>query len=146
MTGKKTPERGALDRLADSLVDDILNTSDEDILAEFREAGGDADRHAAEMRALFETSMIAVNKRRLAAAKAGVAETRKGRSVSGTLVDITEARKRLRAILDTPNASPELTLAARKEGELSDADILGMADDLHELGVIPPDDGEGGKP
>ena len=140
MTGNKTPERKALDRLAEVLVDDILNTSDEDILAEFREGGGDPVRHAAEMRAFFERSIIAANKQRLAAAKLGAAESRRPKSPSGAPIEIAEARRRLRAILEKSGALSELTLAARKESELSDADILGMLDDLYELGLFRAED------
>ena len=137
-----------LDRLADALAEDILNTSDEDILAEFRESGGDAARAAADMRALFETSVIAANKRRLAAAKAGVAASRRGTAGAFALrapIDIAEARRRLHAALKSPAAGPKLTLAARKESELSDDDILGMIDDLEELGILPPGDESDGK-
>ena len=49
MTGKGKKERVALDQLADAFVDDILSSSGEDILAEFRETYGDPDRNAAEM-------------------------------------------------------------------------------------------------
>jgi len=144
MTGNNKSERTALDRLADSLADDILHTSDEDILAELRDTHGDPERHATEMRALFEKSVLVTNKRRLAAAKAGAAAGRRSSSESSAPIDIAEARKRLRAVLNQPNASLALTIAARKEQELSDSDILGMMDDLRELGALPPDnDGDG---
>ena len=55
------------------------------------------------------------------------------------------ARARLRAIVDTPGLPQKVTLAARKENELSDADILGMLEDLQELGILPRDDSQGGK-
>jgi len=144
MTGRDDKQREALKRLADALVDDILNTSDGDILAEFRETHGDPDRHAVEMRDLFEKTVIAANKRRLAAAKAGVAASRRSRPTIAMPVDITEARRRLRAILQAPNAPRRFTLAARKESELSDADVLGMLDDLRELGLFLPDDEKSG--
>lgn len=132
-------ERLALDRLADALVEDILSTSDEDILTEFKESHGDPDRHAAEMRALFEKLLIAANKTRLGAAKAGAAASRQSPpSTRPASIDLAQARARLRA-LTLSAASPKLTLAARKESELSDADISGMLDDLRELGVLPPD-------
>lgn len=57
MAGDSKKERAALGRLADALVEDIINTSDEDILAEFRETHGDPEKHATEMRALFEKSL-----------------------------------------------------------------------------------------
>jgi hypothetical protein len=44
-------------RLTDALIEDILRASDEEILEEFREDGGDPDQHAAEMLALFEQSI-----------------------------------------------------------------------------------------
>ena len=34
----------------------------------------------------------------------------------------------------------KVTIAARNENELSDADVLGMLQDLKELGVVEPDD------
>jgi hypothetical protein len=145
MTANKTPERKALDRLAEFLVEDILNTSDEDILAEFRESGGDPLLHAAEMRAFLEKSPIAANKHRLAAAQSGVSGSRKARRLSGFPADIAEARRRLRAVLDRPGALSKLTLAARKESELSDADILSMLDDLQELGLLPTENNKGSK-
>lgn len=144
MTGNPKTARSALDRLADALVEDILNTSDEDILAEFQESHGDPERHAADMRALFEKSLIAANKQRLAAAKAGVAAIRRTTSALAPTVDMAKARARLRAVLDSPGFPHTLTLAARKESELSDSDILGMLDDLRELGVLPSEDDEDG--
>ncbi|MDR3489591.1 MAG: hypothetical protein P4M05_32465 [Bradyrhizobium sp.] len=147
MTGKGKKERVALDRLADVLVDDILSASDEDILAEFREAYGDPNQNAAEMRAFFEKSVLASNKKRLAAAKvAATANRRSSTASAATPIDMAAARARLRAVVDTPGLPQKVTLAARKESELSDADILGMLEDLRELGVLPPDDNQDGKP
>ena len=140
MTGKSRTGRDALDRLAEALADDILNASDEDILAEFRESDGDPERHAADMRARFDKTLIAANKKRLAAAKAGAAAV--PRTVHAPLADIAKARARLRAVLDSPDVGKKLTLAARKESEMSDSDIVAMLDDLLELGVLPPDDDE----
>lgn len=144
MTGNSRTARSALDRLADALVEDILNTSDEDILAEFQESQGDPERNAVDMRSRFEKCLIAANKQRLAAAKAGVAANRLTTGGRASIIDMAKARARLRAVLDAPSLPPTLTLAARNESELSDSDILGMLDDLRELGVLPPEDGEDG--
>jgi hypothetical protein len=143
MTGKKNPEREGLDRLADALIDDILNASDEEILEEFQESDGDPERHAADMLALFEKSVTIANKRRLARAKAGVAADRATANNKGAAVpiNIEEVRRQLRAVMNNPNAPEKLTLAARKESELSDADIVSLMEDLFELGALPPDDG-----
>lgn len=141
---EKSPEREGLDRLANDLVDDILSASDEEVLAEFRGSGDDPDQHAADMRALFEASVLAAKKRRLAQAKAGAQTQRETRNTTARPPDMVEARRLLRAILDDSNAQHGLTLAARKESELSDDDILSLLDDLRELGVFPSDEGSDG--
>lgn len=141
MTGHDRKEREALDRLADALVEDILSASDEDILAEFRETHGDPDRNAAELRDLFGKSLLDANKKRLAAAKAGAAANRQPVRASIIVpIDMQAARARLRAIANAPGLPHRVTLAARKENELSDNDVRGMLEDLRELGVLPPDD------
>jgi len=145
MTGKKTPDRDALGRLADVLVEDILTTPDESILAEFRESGGDPDRQAAEMLELFETTILLLNKGRLAVAKAGASKANKERVSSKAVVDLAEARMLLRAIGDRLSVSGQLTLAARKESELSDDDVLRMLEAFHELGISPTENSEGGQ-
>lgn len=142
MTGKKSDARDALDRLADALVDDVLAASDQEILAELRESGGDPDKLAGDMRALFERSVLAANKSKLAAAKAGAARTKAMAVPASAPIDITAARKRLHDILQTPSTLQKLTMAARKESELSDADVIGMLEDLRALGII--DDGDAG--
>lgn len=148
MSGKKNPEREGLDRLADALIDDILNASDEEILEEFREDGGDPEQHAAEMLALFERSVAIANKRRLAEAKAAAAvdRTTAANRHSAVPIDIEEARRRLRAVRNNSNAPEKLTLAARNESELSDNDIVGLMEDLFDLGAILPGDGNDGTP
>jgi hypothetical protein len=138
MTGRKDSERVALDRVADALVDDILNKSDEDILAEMYEEGINPDRYAAEMRERFENIVMHANKAKLAAAKAAVSsdQARVPRSTSAP-VDMAESRRRLQNTL--ASSQQQLTLAARNETEMTDSDVLSMLDDLRELGVIPPD-------
>mgnify|MGYP007054664362 CR=1 FL=1 len=58
-----------------------------------------------------------------------------------------QQRARLqRALEQTPETAKRLTLAARKGEDLSDEDVLGMLEDLEELGIIPPESDEGDKP
>ena len=122
--------RKALDRLADALAEDVFDTPDEDILAEFREQNGDPDELAAHMRVLFEKSFAVSNKRRR---RSAVSQQR-------SPVVIADARAFLRRLLEMPGAVEMLTLAARNENELSDADILGILDALRELGLDLADD------
>lgn len=142
MTGKKSDARDALDRLADALVDDVLGASDQEMLAEIREADGDPSKLADDMRALFERSVLAANKSKLAAAKTGAARAKAAPVHTAAPMDIAAARKRLHEILQIPSTLQKLTMAARKESELSDADVIGMLEDLRALGLI--DDGDTG--
>ncbi|GIK48871.1 MAG: hypothetical protein KJZ75_15395 [Hyphomonadaceae bacterium] len=137
MTGKGDKERIALSRLANALTDDILSASDDDILADLRETGEDPAKNADDMRALFEKTVLIANKKRLSAAKAGAAAVREVFAAPvSPAVDIGVARARLRQIIEAPGRTQKVTLAARKESEMSDSDVLGMLDDLVELGIL----------
>lgn len=139
MTDTDKKGQKALGRLADVLIEDVLAASDEEILAEFVETHGDPAKNAAEMRALFEKSALKANKSRLHAAKAGLVASRAPKPAAN-VVSIANVRERLRLALASCPPGIKLTLAARNENELSDADVLGMLQDLEELGVITPDD------
>jgi hypothetical protein len=141
VTKKGDKERAALDRLADFLVEDIFDVSDEEILAEFEASHGSLAVNTAEMRELFDRSLLISSKKRLAAAKAGLIESRRRRAAvkSGSL-DVQKARTYLRAIVDAPGLPQKITLAARKESELSDSDIFGLIEDLQELGILSSKD------
>ena len=141
MTGKRQSDRDALDRLADALVEDIINASDQDILAEIKEDGGDLAAVAAGVRELFEKAVTTAAKARLAAAKLAVA-TDRSRSAVVTPLDPAAARRRLERIVanDDPETARKLTLAARKGEGLSDDDVRGMLEDMEELGIRPPSD------
>jgi len=121
----------ARERLDEVFVEDILDASDKDILAEFVERGGDVSKNTAEMRALFQKAILVANKKRMQAARSALAADN-GRREGSVLVDITKARSRLRGILEQAK-DDKLTLAARKESELSDADVLSMLEDYDEL-------------
>lgn len=136
MTSKKA-DTGP-DHLVEALVEDILATSDADILAEFKEDGGDPERLAAEMQEMFRAAQLQANKKRMADAKAGVTAARAS-SPRPRQPNMAKARMHLHALL-TSEAAQGLTLAARKESELSDADVLGMLEDLRDLGLDPDGD------
>jgi hypothetical protein len=140
MTDTDKKARKALGGLVDVLVEDVLAASDEEILAEFLEAHGDPAKNSAEMRALFEKSVLKANKDHLRAAKAGLAASR-ALAPTAKVVSLSDVRERLRRALASCPPDVKVTVAARNESELSDADVLGMLQDLEELGIITPDDG-----
>jgi hypothetical protein len=145
MTDTDKKGRKALGRLADVLIEDVLAASDEEILAEFAETHGDAAKNSAEMRALFEKSVLKANKNRLHAARAGLAASR-ATAPRAKVVNMANVRERLRQVLESCPPDVRLTLAARNENELSDVDVLGMLQDLEELGIVTPDDESDGQP
>ena len=135
-------DRKSLDRLAKALAEDILEMSDEEILAEFGEQGGDAAQYAAKMRTRFRQTVLTAKKARLENAAGGAAASRRTADRRRRPVDSGAARRRLASALARDSSSP-MTLAARKEKDLSDADVQGTLEDLEELGAIdPPDDQE----
>jgi hypothetical protein len=139
MTGRKSGDREELDQLVDFLVEDALTVSDEEILAEARDEGIEPESDAARLRALFERTVLNVNKRRLLAAKAAVQADKSASGGRGTVFDIQEARRRLQLLLEQRSSGLPVTMAARKESELSDADVMSMVQDLEELGLLPSD-------
>jgi hypothetical protein len=139
MNSPDNKKREALSRLVDELVEDLFATPDQELLSELADASGDAASNAEEMRALFDKSILKANKERLKAARAGAAASRVSRS-HATIVDLTDVRERFRRTLAACPPEVKLTLAARNENELSDADMLGMLQDLEELGIVVRED------
>ncbi|HVQ72348.1 MAG TPA: hypothetical protein VMT08_33090 [Bradyrhizobium sp.] len=142
MTGPDKKGREALARLADVLIEDLLAAPDEEILAEFVEERGDPVKNAEDMRALFEKSILKSNKDRLRAARAGL-EADQASPATAKLINIANVRTKLKRALASCPPEVKLTLAARNESELSDADVLGMLQDLEELGIVVSDDDSG---
>lgn len=132
MTGKQD-NRAALIHLADALARDVLNASDEEILADAREAGVNVEALARVRRSEFERAAATLARKKLADAKAAVAAQRLPASV--VRLDPAAARRHLERLLaQDPEVAQKLTLAARKGQALSHEDVLGMLADLQELG------------
>ena len=136
MTRQKSNNHLAIDRLAASLVDDILNMTDEEILAEVAADREDPKQIAQETEDIFERAVATCGKSRLTAARRSVlADRQQGSKVFR--LDPSTARQKLENILrQHPETRNKLTLAARKGDSLSDSDVLSMLEDLGELGVI----------
>jgi hypothetical protein len=95
---------------------------------------GSPEENAARMRALFERTVLLANKVRLQAAQAGAVASKASSPTSP--IPICEARARLRQVLDAHAHDKSFTLAARKESELSDVDVLDMLEVMRELGLL----------
>ncbi|WP_128931698.1 hypothetical protein [Bradyrhizobium zhanjiangense] len=126
--------KAGLRRLKQAMVDDVLKASDQEVLAQFAEDLGSAEANAKHMREAFEKTILLANKDRLHAARAGVAAGRVPSSAPA--IPIAEARARLRQVLAAHADDETFTLAARKESELTDADVLDMLEAMRDLGLI----------
>jgi hypothetical protein len=133
MTGPEDKDREGLERLDKALIEDILAASDDEILAEAREDGTDPEAVAAAMRGLFEKTVAASRKARLAAAKAAVAADRM-RPAADLPSDPMEARRLLERVLARHG---DLTTAAWKGrgGTLSDEEVYGLLQDFRDVGI-----------
>ena len=132
MTGK---DRDGINQIADVLVEELLAISDEEVLEDFKTTYQvDVVQYASDMKSNFEKVVIISNKQKLMAAKVAVASL-SAKLTDASVVSIGEAREKLRRLMDSPEYVGKLTLAARKESELSDADVISMLGDFEELGV-----------
>lgn len=136
MNKEQNKAREKLERLCNTLADDIDAMSDEELLAELKEAGEDADAIATRTGALVADAIVNSGRRRLAAARAGYKAQKAGQS--GNILQWPVERKRalIQRFAENDSAlKQKLTLAARK-GEDTEADMDSFIDDLIDLGVI----------
>jgi hypothetical protein len=136
MTGNHKDNREALDRLMFAMVDDLLNASEDELIAEILEEGRNPTEEADAARMVIELAARQSGKARLMVAKDALAAAKSTRAQTVVRLDVAEARRRLAAILQQ-NAGNGVSLAARNESELSDSDVFGMLADFDELGVLP---------
>lgn len=143
MTAKKRNPNEELERLADALVEDVLNATNQEILDEAQEDYGNAKIGADEVRALFQLARTKVAKGRLEAARNGLASDRA--KVMGKVLPFDIAKSRQIVAKFAANDSElqgRLTMAARMGEELSDQDIQGVIEDMIKLGILSEDGSE----
>ncbi len=142
MSDPTNKARQALDRLTEKLIEDLLTASDGEILAEAKEDGRDVAKDAARSRAIFAKAVAAQGKRKMAAARTALNARAAPRTLPSARLTPEQARATLaRALRAAPDAATRLTMAARKDQGLSDADVYGILEDLADLGLLPPPDG-----
>lgn len=109
----------------DFIIDEILATSDAEILAEVD--APEIDKAIAG----FERAQLVANKQRFAAVQAAVRNDRAGQVLS---FDRGKAQEELKRILESDTSlRGKLTLAARKGTGANEDDAEGILDDLAEL-------------
>lgn len=133
MTVTKTREQLQLERISDFLAEDILTSSDEEILAIA------ADHHAdleAETKRIFCLVQEAINehgKRKLQEMRDLYKQQEKSAPLSIVSLNTNEKKAIISRLIN--NNSP-VTMAARNAKELSGSDLDAYLEGLYELGVI----------
>lgn len=123
-----------LKNLTDELLNDLLEATDEEIVAEAIEEGVNIDKAAASVRSLIEQNKYKIAQKKIRSQKSGLFHQK------GKIIDIGEARKKIIKTLEqNPYYENSLTMAARSGENLPDEDILGCYEDMVELGLIKED-------
>jgi hypothetical protein len=127
------------DFLGDEIVNDLLDTSDHELLTE--SGASESARQIRAAKDAFERAKIAVGKRKWAAVKAAAlarAKSTKLRDIS--CLDVASIRARVEALAkENPVMREKLTLAARNGQEWSDQTVLEIWKELLELGAVSDD-------
>ena len=123
--------------VADILVSDILQASDEEIVSEAHKVFDDVDSVISEARNIIDASVMKSRKSKLTAARAQLEKSKGTKQETNVLLfSISDKRK---LISQAKNSVDSLTLAARNEEKVSEADADGILQDLIKLGVIDED-------
>ena len=140
MTEKLNDPRYQLHKISDLFIDDLLATSDADILAEatknisIKNAGERA-------KAAYQRALQTSGQNRLQAARRAMELERERTETDFDLrnMDAGKARKILEKFAaNDPDFSTKITLAARNLQDMSDSEVLGIILDLKRLGALPP--------
>lgn len=139
MTDNRNNERRSLISLADALFDDLIAVSDEELLQEVLESGGDIEAINNHMQSLCNEAILQTRKDRMKAAQAG----REAAKIANTISDVVDLSVARRALQESFQHE-DLSMAARNEtaDELTDEEVLRKYNDLIHLGVIDPEKGE----
>ncbi len=137
--------RRQLRRLTERMADDIFAMTDDELLAELREAGENVDDLARRGDEAIARGMAESGRRKLAAAregyKAASSRERDGSVCASNVITLPLAEKR--KILESFAANDaelraKLTMAARHgdDGDISEKDLNSLLEDLRDVGAI----------
>lgn len=118
-------------------LDDLANTSDEEIRNEYREAGQDMVADAKQTHEKLRDVVAANMRARLATVKAAT----KASSATRPINWARPAMDRLKEIVaETFTREPQVAMAFRDGKKQTDEDLATVYDDLVRMGVIRPED------
>lgn len=142
MTNKKLTSLEQLDRLADSLVFEIIELSDKEILDDAKEQFDSPIAEVDRLKNIINNALLQSAKTKLTNAKNSV-NAYKSETIKNNVIHLSTADKHTiikNYTTRDPDLQQKLTLAARKgEGIQTENDIDGMFEDMVELGLIDED-------
>jgi hypothetical protein len=124
--------------IAEMIMNDVLATSDEAILAEAVEDGLDPAAKASELRSSALARIRQAKRERLTRARESY-EKKSQALTASTRPPLTEIKRRIQRAIQGGGANG-LSLAFRNGQTLSDSDWEGLWDDMEEMGLL--DDGK----
>jgi len=128
-------KRAKLDKLADAIMQDIIATSDDEIIAEVGK--DDVDR----ARALFIEVKQELSRKLLAKARTELEDWKSAQGAGRISFDRIEARTRFGKIrADDTDFNRKMTIAARNGEAPTESDIDGLIDDWAELHRLDGED------
>lgn len=134
---KQSKESKEIGFIRARVLDDLANTSDEEIRNEYREAGQDLAAVAKQTHDTLRDVVAAGMRAKLASAKAAT----KASAASQPTNPVRPAMERLKKIVaEAFVREPKVAMAFRDGKKQTDEDLATVYDDLMRMGIIKPED------
>ena len=134
---KQSKESKEISFIRTRALDDLANTSDEEIRNEYREAGQDLAALAKQTHDTLRDVVAAGMRSKLASAKAAT----KASAASQPTSRVRPAMERLKQILaEAFQREPKVAMAFRDDKKQTDENLATVYDDLLRMGIIKPED------
>lgn len=131
-----TDKEKQLDHINDMCIEDVLETSDEEIRQEVEEETGNAEAEATRLRSLVGDAVHNHKKAKFEAAKKARLEQQQNPERNLKVVSLDRKKEIIKSLNSNDNFAQKITMAARNENELSESDLDVYLKHLIELGVI----------
>jgi hypothetical protein len=134
---KQSRERKEIAFIRARALDDLANTSDEEISNEYREAGQDMAAFATQTHERLREVVAAYMRAKLASAKAAT----KASIASQPINRVRPVMDRLKEIVaEAFSREPTIAMAFRDGKKQTDEDLATVYDDLVRMGIIKPEE------
>ena len=131
-----TKEKVQIERIEDMLIQDILEASDDEILAEFAEECDNPEQEIQRMEELTKQAVFNHNKTKFEAAKRARLEQKAQPQKELQVVSLEQKKEIIKSLNANDNLEKKITMAARNEDELSENDLDVYLKHLIKLGII----------